>query len=45
VTREQLDDQTLHPWRASGSPSLHDNVALLSHLVPCTVEDWQAPDA
>ena len=45
VTREQLDDQALHSWRSPGSPSLYDDVALLPHLVPGAVEDWQAPDA
>jgi hypothetical protein len=23
---------------------LHDDVALLPHLIPSAVEDWQAPD-
>jgi hypothetical protein len=45
VTCEQLDDQALDSWWSSGTPSLHDDVALLPYLIPGTVEDWQAPDA
>jgi hypothetical protein len=45
VTCEQLDDQALDSWWSPGSPSLHDDVALLPYLIPGAVEDWQAPDA
>jgi len=45
VTSEQLYDEALHTWRSAGGSALHDNIAHLSHLVPGTDEDWQAPDA
>jgi hypothetical protein len=45
VAREQLDDQALYTWRSTGGAALHDNVAHLTHLVPSTIEDWQASDA
>jgi hypothetical protein len=42
---EQLDHKPLHSGSPAGGSALHDDVADLSYLIPCAVEDWQAPDA
>ena len=42
---KQLDHKALYSGGAAGGPALHYNIAYLSYLVPCAVEDWQAADA
>ena len=44
VAGKQLDHKALHSGGAAGRSALHHNIADLSYLIPCTVEDWQAAD-
>jgi hypothetical protein len=45
VARKKLDHKPLYSWGTAGGATLHHDVAHLAHLVPGTVEDWQAPDS
>jgi hypothetical protein len=45
VACKQLDHKSLNSGGSAGRSALHNNVADFSYLIPCAVEDWQAPDA
>jgi hypothetical protein len=45
VACKQLDHKPLYSGGPAGRSALHNNIADFSYLIPCAVEDWQAPDA